>query len=240
LLKVSDDRRRWLFWVREAKKRFRLCVLDYCVTNNHIHLLVKDTGGDLSIARSIQLIAGRTAQEYNERKNRKGAFWEDRYHATAVQSGEHLKRCLTYIDLNMVRAGVVNDPSLWEFGGFADIQNERLRNQVVDYTEVMALLNVPDFDSLKNLSRRFVEDAMKGDGLQRQQEWSESLAVGTDEFVSDFISSLKDRTMLRDGFQNNGPNTVREEAVDIYKADFAPKIASIEAENELFWDFLRD
>jgi putative transposase len=30
----------------------------------------------------MQLIAGRTAQEYNRRKNRQGAFWEDRYHAT--------------------------------------------------------------------------------------------------------------------------------------------------------------
>ncbi|VAW65049.1 Transposase and inactivated derivatives [hydrothermal vent metagenome] len=34
----------------------------------------------------MQLIAGRTAQEYNQRKNRKGAFWEDRYHATAIDT----------------------------------------------------------------------------------------------------------------------------------------------------------
>jgi putative transposase len=30
----------------------------------------------------MQLIAGRTAQEYNRRKHRDGAFWEDRYHTT--------------------------------------------------------------------------------------------------------------------------------------------------------------
>jgi hypothetical protein len=33
----------------------------------------------------MQLIAGRTAQEYNQRKARGGAFWEDRYHATAIE-----------------------------------------------------------------------------------------------------------------------------------------------------------
>ena len=60
-------------------------MLDYVVTSNHIHLLVKDTGED-AIAQSMQLIAGRTAQEYNERKNRHGAFWEDRYHATAIEA----------------------------------------------------------------------------------------------------------------------------------------------------------
>jgi REP-associated tyrosine transposase len=37
------------------------------------------------ISQNIQLIAGRTAQEYNQRKNRQGAFWEDRYHATAAK-----------------------------------------------------------------------------------------------------------------------------------------------------------
>jgi putative transposase len=54
------------------------------VTSNHIHLLVKDTGPNV-IAQSMQLIAGRTAQEYNQRKGRQGAFWEDRYHATAMR-----------------------------------------------------------------------------------------------------------------------------------------------------------
>jgi hypothetical protein len=58
----------------------------------------------------MQLIAGRTAQEYNQRKARGGAFREDRYHATAIQTDEHLHQCLVYIDLNMVRAGVVNHP----------------------------------------------------------------------------------------------------------------------------------
>jgi putative transposase len=48
--------------------------------------LVKDTAPDV-IPQSMQLIAGRTAQDYNQRKARKGAFWEDRYHATAIEGG---------------------------------------------------------------------------------------------------------------------------------------------------------
>jgi len=87
LLKFARDRRRYLYWLFEAKKRFGLCVLDYIVTSNHIHLLVKDTGSNV-IAESMQLIAGRTAQEYNQRKGRQGAFWEDRYHATAIEGNE--------------------------------------------------------------------------------------------------------------------------------------------------------
>ena len=52
----------------EAKKRFGLCVLDYIVTSNHVHLLVKDTGENV-IAESMQVIAGRTVQEYQQRRD---------------------------------------------------------------------------------------------------------------------------------------------------------------------------
>jgi len=121
LLKFARDRRRYLRWVFEAKKRFGLSVLNYMVTSNHIHLLVKDTGPNI-IAQSMQLIAGRTAQEYNQRKGRQGAFWEDRYHATAIEVDAQLHRCLVYIDLNMVRAGVVNHPAEWAYSGYREIQ----------------------------------------------------------------------------------------------------------------------
>ncbi len=42
-------------------------------------------------------------QAYNQRKIRKGAFWEDRYHATAVECDEHLAQCLVYIDIHPVK-----------------------------------------------------------------------------------------------------------------------------------------
>jgi putative transposase len=44
LLKFARDRRRWLQWLFEAKKRYGLCILNYMVTSNHIHLLVADGG----------------------------------------------------------------------------------------------------------------------------------------------------------------------------------------------------
>ena len=98
MLKFARDRRRWLQWLFEAKKRYGIRILNYMVTSNHIHLLVVDGGGREVIPKSLQLIAGRTGQEYNQRKNRNGAFWEDRYHATAVSSDRHLIQCMVCIN----------------------------------------------------------------------------------------------------------------------------------------------
>ena len=66
----------------------------------------------------MQPIAGCTGQAYNRRKRRRGAFWEDCYHATAIDTDEHLARCLVYIDLNMVRAGRMRHPREWKDCGY--------------------------------------------------------------------------------------------------------------------------
>jgi putative transposase len=54
----------------------------------------------------MQLIAGRTGQAYNNRKKRKGAFWEDRYHATAVARIAIL--CDVLCTLTSMRSGPVS------------------------------------------------------------------------------------------------------------------------------------
>lgn len=42
LLRFARDRRAWVHWLYEARHRFGLCVLNYQVTSNHVHLLVQE------------------------------------------------------------------------------------------------------------------------------------------------------------------------------------------------------
>jgi len=58
---------------------------------------------------------------YRTIKNKNGAFWQDQYHATAVETGECLKSRMVYIDLNMVRTGMINHPSQWKRSGYKEI-----------------------------------------------------------------------------------------------------------------------
>ena len=82
-MKFDKDKKRWMKWLFEAKKRFGLCILNYCITSNHVHLLVHEGKEDI-IPKSIQLMAGMVGREYNQRKKRKGAFWDDRYPASLI------------------------------------------------------------------------------------------------------------------------------------------------------------
>jgi REP element-mobilizing transposase RayT len=211
LLKFPRDRRRYLHWIFEAKKRFGLSVLNYMVTSNHVHLLVKDTGGDV-IAWSMQLIAGRTAQEYNQRKNRHGAFWEDRYHANAIQADEHLHRCLVYIELNMVRAGVVNDPERWKESGFKEIQKPPQRYAIIDLQSLSELNGFADLRDFQRAHRQWVEQAMANGCGPRDERWSEAIAVGSLSFVEGVKGELGRKTLHRDVEHVGGAYTLREES----------------------------
>ena len=183
LLKFKQDRHRWIQWLFEAKRRFGLVVLNYVVTSNHIHLIVKDDNDKKIIPQAVGLIAGRTAQEYNRRKRRKGAFWEDRYHATAIESGEHLLRCLVYIDLNMVRAGVVDHPSQWPHGGYTEIQTPRRKNIIIAHDKLRALAGFEDYASFVSAHRKWVHAALKEVDAKRESRWTQSVAVGGEFFI---------------------------------------------------------
>jgi putative transposase len=165
-LKFAKDRKRWLHWLFEARKRFGLCVLNYIITSNHIHLMVRDRGQG-EIKKSMQLVAGRTAQEYNQRKGRKGAFWEDRYHATAVDSEIYLARCMVYIDLNMMRAGVVSHPVDWLWCGYCEIQSTPQRYALIGRRALTELLGINSFKRYQQVHKGWIENELKSAQLGR-------------------------------------------------------------------------
>lgn len=234
LLKFARDRRRWLYWLFEAKKRYGLCILDYAVTSNHIHLLVEDAGKPETIARSMQLAAGRTAQEFNRRKERKGAFWEDRYHATAVETGEHLRQCLVYIDMNMVRAGAVGHPREWEHGGYCEIQHPRLRYRLIDQERVRDLAGCSDGADFINAHASWVEEALRVEKHQREARWTESIAVGGRPFVETIRLKLRHSVRGRKNQETESGWELRE-PITAYNVHFSTQNVGLRLENTFLW-----
>jgi len=209
-------------WLYQARKRYGLKILNYIVTSNHIHLLVMDTEGLDSIPRSIQLVAGRTGQEYNQRKRRKGAFWEDRYHAVAIESGEHLIRCLVYIDLNMVRAGVVDHPSEWEFSGYNEIQRPRRKCILISYNTLMKLTSHTDYESFRESHHKWIQVEVEKTDCRRKTHWTESIAVGGKRFVKEVKARLAPKAIGRK-IRSLGHGMELRETIAPYNAFFGPE-----------------
>lgn len=173
LLKFARDRRLWRSWLFEARRRFGLSVLNYIVTCNHIHLVVV-TDDNQTVPQAMRLVAGQTARSYNRRKKRHGAFWEDRYHAVPIKEQKHLLECLVYVDLNMVRAGVVSHPREWPHGGYNEIQNPRKRYVVIDHSRLSAATGTGSLADLQRHHALWVRDKLSSGSLEREECWTQS------------------------------------------------------------------
>ena len=234
LLKFARDRSRYLELLYKAKQRHGLVVLDYIVTSNHIHLLVSDDGDRDTIPKSMQMIAGQTGQEYNRRKKRQGAYWEDRYHATAVESGTHLLKCLIYVDMNMVRTGVVSHPSEWSWSGYNEIQNQKQRYAIINHRRLSNLLGLVSVEMLKELHAKWLAEALKTDRHKRERKWSRAVAVGSEDYIEHIKKELGMKVIHRKTHQDCNGFEVREDKIP-YKADLAPRNDRLSQNNSYFW-----
>lgn len=139
----------------------------------------------------MQALEGDFAGSFNRRKHRRGAFWEDRYHGTMVEDGEHLWNCIKYVDLNMVRAGVVSHPSEWQWCGYHELVGERTRYRLLDLELLLDLLGIPDIESFRLEYMHRIQRDIAEKKLDRERRWAESIAVGSKAYVTRIAATLR-------------------------------------------------
>jgi len=74
------------------------------------------------LSEFMKTLKQRFTQSYNHRHGRKGTLWEERFKSLLLQGrgGRALATVAAYIDLNAVRAGIVNDPKDYRFCGYGE------------------------------------------------------------------------------------------------------------------------
>jgi len=164
---------------------------------------------------------------YNKSHNRRGYFWGDRFKSVIVENGETLINCLAYIDLNPLRAGIVERPENYrwnslgyhiqtnnkddflslDFGlkefGIMDAK-ERLRRYRRYVYEAGALdrpdrnmAKVIDSDIIENERQKNYEISRVNRFIYRTRYFSDSGVIGTKEFVSANYQRFKDVFMSK-------------------------------------------
>ena len=98
----------------------------------------------------MRAVEGEFARAYNQRKKRKNAFGGDNYHATLVDAGEYLWRCLCYVELNMVRCGVVAHPREWPWVGYHEIMDTRQRYGLIDLERLCWRLGTASLEEVRS------------------------------------------------------------------------------------------
>jgi putative transposase len=171
-----------------------------------------------SLSEFMRMFKQSFVRYYNKKHGRKGYFWGDRYKSLIVQEGETLVNLLAYIDLNPVRAGIVDKPENYRWSGLGYLVQTGNRHGLMDLDLGLKEWNELDPKEIIRKYRQFVYEtgAMDtGKGKQMKKEvvekerkksyrlsrvdvfrhrcryFSDSGIIGSKEFVAEVFDGVK-------------------------------------------------
>lgn len=114
---AEEDYRFLLDKLTDAAKKHQCDIHAYVLMTNHIHLLATPHKTD-GISKMMQMLGRYYVQYYNYTNKRSGTLWEGRYKACLIDSDTYALLCYRYIELNPVRANMVQHPSHYPWSSY--------------------------------------------------------------------------------------------------------------------------
>lgn len=112
IVRDDEDRQTLLSLITENASKHQVAVHAYVLMDNHFHLLLTPQTAE-GVPQMMQAVGRRYVRYFNDRHHRTGTLWEGRYRSTLIQSESYLLACMVYLDLNPVRAAMVNRPEMY-------------------------------------------------------------------------------------------------------------------------------
>jgi putative transposase len=111
------DRMIFLAALVESSQRYHVAVHVWTFMDNHVHLIATPETPE-SVPRTMQQVGRRYVPYFNRRHKRTGGLWEGRYSAHLIDTETYWYRCLRYVELNPVRAGIVAAPEDYRWSSY--------------------------------------------------------------------------------------------------------------------------
>lgn len=138
----AADREQMLGLLVEYARQYRVAIHAWVLMDNHLHLLATPETAD-GLPKLMQAVGRRYVRHFNDRHGRTGTLWEGRYRSTVIESERYLLACMVYIDLNPVRAGLVQQARDYPWSSHAHCVGLRQDRLVTPHPLFWALGNTP-------------------------------------------------------------------------------------------------
>ena len=103
----------------EWKNHYDVGVYAYCLMTNHVHLILAPRNQGDSVSRLMRRLSARQGRRVNRLEERIGTLWSGRFKSSVIDTDNYLLACLRYVELNPVRAGLVNKPEDYRWSSYA-------------------------------------------------------------------------------------------------------------------------
>jgi putative transposase len=122
---ADEDYQFYLQHLAEQADKHGCAIHAWCLMTNHVHLLLTPHRAE-SVGLLMKGLGQRYVQYINRTYRRSGTLWEGRFRSCLVQDDAYLLSCYRYIEVNPVRAGMVEHPAEYRWSSYrANAQAER-------------------------------------------------------------------------------------------------------------------
>jgi putative transposase len=134
----------YLAHLRQLAERYECALHAYCLMTNHVHLLLTPEAAADGCTGLMRDLGQRYVQYFNRRHERTGTLWEGRFRSCIAESALYVLGCYRYIEMNPVRAGIVDHPSGYLWSSYAVNSGMRSDPLVSFHPEFLALSSTAD------------------------------------------------------------------------------------------------
>ncbi|MGD8312577.1 MAG: transposase [Gammaproteobacteria bacterium] len=113
----DEDYLFYLSTLEEQARKYGCAIHAYCLMTNHVHLLITPERTE-SAGQVMKHLGQRYVQYINRTCRRSGTLWEGRFRSCLVQEENYLLTCYRYIELNPVRANMVDHPADYRWSSY--------------------------------------------------------------------------------------------------------------------------
>ena len=139
----DNDYLMYLAHLRQLAERYECTVHAFCLMTNHVHLLITPQASG-SCTGLVRDLGQRYVQYFNRRYERTGTLWEGRFRSCLAESALYVLGCYRYIELNPVRASMVDHPSGYLWSSYAVNSGMRSDPLITPHPEYLALSAVSE------------------------------------------------------------------------------------------------
>ena len=136
--RVDADYLVYLSHLRYLSAKYGCAVHAYCLMTNHVHLLLTPDSTQ-SCIELMRDLGRRYVPYFNSRHERTGTLWEGRFRSCIAESARYVLACYRYIELNPVRAQMVNHPADYLWSSYAINSGARSDPFLSPHAEFVAL-----------------------------------------------------------------------------------------------------
>lgn len=113
----KQDMAAYLSWLQRFSDQFEVEIHAWVLMTNHVHLLCTPRK-EMAVSKMMQSLGRMYVRYFNHKFGRTGTLWEGRFKACLVERENYLLEVYRYIELNPIRAGMVNDPSEYSWSSY--------------------------------------------------------------------------------------------------------------------------